>query len=814
MPAGAGVGSLFGAWSTINLLVTEHRTAKADLPIHCEEHQAIGQWKIYGKRSSCAGIEFPNTVASTLEEENKKSLENDKFQHIADVVLHPKGKLELLSNGGATDRRREDHVDENAAAHKWTMAYDEGFELRLPLDQHISSTTHGTPSTSKPVTSSLFAFFEFQPLNKDKHLSASSYYGENDDGTVTDFRSNCGKTMFGWGDHPKAKCWYAERVDGSTTSAAVTRGAADASFMKQQVVRWSKVARQVDGKPVSRKLVVSPMIISGGPVGFFPVPQGALGHQQPLVPSEEWNRNPLENAAQVETALSSPAVATNKNVRAPKAFDWHATASETVFGQSEVLNQGSCGSCYAIASVAAIEARFRIGLRRRYGVDVPLQLSPESVVSCSETNQGCNGGLPFLVGRHAKTYGIREASCLPYDSSDQRDLGYATYDKCMRDKESDTCPATKTSFFQDPTPKNGPFTIKHQSFLMQQRKLKRDQDFVGPPTEEELFQGPKKRSSYHMDWSVFMEPAKPSDLLPLKLRTPYAEVPASSAKSSTSFLQLLSEKKQKAKEGEGHKSLLSSVGGAFEAAYQRFQDLENDLFPVYHMHGNSLTTPNVETTHPELHKLLKQLTYFVKDYGYVGNYYGGCNEELMKQEIYQHGPVAIAAEVPDELSTYSGGVFSPPAQPKSHLHYLAKNGKPTEDAKSGTLEWELTTHAMVAVGFGVTADGEQTPYWTVRNSWGQQWGDNGYFLYKRGSNAGGIEHQAVWFKPDFDRFERDLQKLQHVAPGGKFSAGQLLASVSSKPSASASFLDQNENTKTANYHPGGRQKRNKFKVSH
>lgn len=82
------------------------------------------------------------------------------------------------------------------------------------------------------------------------------------------------------------------------------------------------------------------------------------------------------------------------------------------------------------------------------------------------------------------------------------------------------------------------------------------------------------------------------------------------------------------------------------------------------------------------------------------------------------------------------------------------------------LDWELTTHAMVAVGFGVSGGKDATPYWTIRNSWGKEFGDGGYFLYKRGENAGGIEHQAVWFQPDMDRLEKDL-----VVVGGAAGAG-------------------------------------------
>lgn len=141
------------------------------------------------------------------------------------------------------------------------------------------------------------------------------------------------------------------------------------------------------------------------------------------------------------------------------------------------------------------------------------------------------------------------------------------------------------------------------------------------------------------------------------------------------------------------------------------------------------------------------------DYGYVGGCYE-CNqcagEEQIMAELYHNGPVVAALDAPASLLTYQDGIYQVEGIP--HARYC---DSPPSDAKSTVLTgWEYTNHAVMIVGWGETTPSKEKPaqkYWIVRNTWGGEWGQHGYFLLARGVNAGGIESQATFIDPDFTR---------------------------------------------------------------
>ncbi|NXF59969.1 CATC peptidase, partial [Ciccaba nigrolineata] len=49
--------------------------------------------------------------------------------------------------------------------------------------------------------------------------------------------------------------------------------------------------------------------------------------------------------------------------------------------------------------------------------------------------------------------------------------------------------------------------------------------------------------------------------------------------------------------------------------------------------------------------------YYTSEYHYVGGFYGGCNEALMKLELVLHGPMAVAFEVYNDFMLYKEGIY-------------------------------------------------------------------------------------------------------------------------------------------------------------
>lgn len=95
----------------------------------------------------------------------------------------------------------------------------------------------------------------------------------------------------------------------------------------------------------------------------------------------------------------------------PAAFDWRNKDGGNFV--TAVRNQSGCGSCWAFATTAALEAKALITLNRP---GESFDLSEQTMVSCSGAGS-CGGGYLNLATDYLESTGLPLEHCYPYESS-------------------------------------------------------------------------------------------------------------------------------------------------------------------------------------------------------------------------------------------------------------------------------------------------------------------------------------------------------------------------------------------------------------
>jgi cathepsin B len=104
------------------------------------------------------------------------------------------------------------------------------------------------------------------------------------------------------------------------------------------------------------------------------------------------------------------------------------------------------------------------------------------------------------------------------------------------------------------------------------------------------------------------------------------------------------------------------------------------------------------------------------DHRYTRDYYRLTYGSIQK-DVLNYGPIEASFDVYDDFPNYKSGVY----QKTDNATYLGG-------------------HAVKLIGWGVE---EGTPYWLMVNSWNAQWGDNGLFKIRRGTNECGIDNSTT-----------------------------------------------------------------------
>jgi C1A family cysteine protease len=106
--------------------------------------------------------------------------------------------------------------------------------------------------------------------------------------------------------------------------------------------------------------------------------------------------------------MPTPRLAAEIPWTGPSAVDWRDHFNP-------VRDQGACGSCYAFASIAVLEALASIELGRR------VDLSEQAMVSCGNAergyrNEGCTGGYGSGAAMFLESEGVPLEWCMRYQA--------------------------------------------------------------------------------------------------------------------------------------------------------------------------------------------------------------------------------------------------------------------------------------------------------------------------------------------------------------------------------------------------------------
>ena len=104
-----------------------------------------------------------------------------------------------------------------------------------------------------------------------------------------------------------------------------------------------------------------------------------------------------------------------------------------------------------------------------------------------------------------------------------------------------------------------------------------------------------------------------------------------------------------------------------------------------------------------------------KKLGSSSSTWSPVDENEIKEFLYVTGPLAIALNA-TPLQTYTGGIL---------------------DVNSSQCPASGINHAVLLVGYGVDATTGMN-YWIIRNTWGKNWGEKGYFRIRRGNGTCGV----------------------------------------------------------------------------
>jgi len=100
-----------------------------------------------------------------------------------------------------------------------------------------------------------------------------------------------------------------------------------------------------------------------------------------------------------------------KTTSPPSTLDWRVKGAVT-----PVKNQEQCGSCWAFSVAENVESQWILA---GHGNNKTVDLAPQQIVDCDQSDAGCNGGDPPTAYEYLmSTGGLESESAYPYTAED------------------------------------------------------------------------------------------------------------------------------------------------------------------------------------------------------------------------------------------------------------------------------------------------------------------------------------------------------------------------------------------------------------
>ncbi|OII77766.1 papain family cysteine protease [Cryptosporidium andersoni] len=414
---------------------------KGDLPIHATTADIVGRWTF---KISEPLDNWVNGCGSGVPNKNTQNLQPSLVDYNKWLKDHTSNEL-IEYNLILTDILNSNSYNESLGRRKWnqlavkdlsgeiiggwTMVYDEGFQIKIG-DKNI------------------FGFIKYSLLDE---KNCNPYDGDNElpSGETLCYETDPSKLHLGWyydSANKKRACVFGYKSDSENNTLDKLKNLVEVPV---KVAIHKGIRSLTTSLQSIAKLYNERIETSWTARNSFSIGELAFSHYPyylHTMNSKKIYRRLFDNKNEVTSFMELSSKTINEmnsdsgifacsvqheesDIDLPSNFSHGDPFLSSEF-EDISLNQGNCGSCYAISSAYILQKRFEIALRNRLGKDEEfpkIELSAQSILSCSPFNQGCDGGYPFLVGKQALEIGISSNDCMEYEATDNKECHFSPY---------------------------------------------------------------------------------------------------------------------------------------------------------------------------------------------------------------------------------------------------------------------------------------------------------------------------------------------------------------------------------------------------